>query len=92
MGMSKDIEKTHSNCEACLTNARSKPNKNNNRCEVVPSSLELTVAGEKVAADFGEYGRNKLLIITDRFSGLIRVYTLPDAELYRIGHSGKLLQ
>ena len=81
INMSRDIERKHANCEACLINARSKPNKNNNRCEVVPSSLELTVAGEKIAADFGEYGRNKLLIIKDRYSGLIRVYTLPDMSM-----------
>ena len=81
ISMNKDIEKKHANCEACLVNARSKPNKNNNRCEVIPSSLELTVAGEKVAADFAEYGRNKLLIIKDRFSGLIRVYSLPDMSM-----------
>ena len=81
INMSRDIERVHANCEACLINARSKPNKNNNRCEVVPSSLELTVAGEKVAADFAEYGRNKLLIIKDRYSGLIRVYTLPDMSM-----------
>ena len=71
IGISKDIERVHSNCEACLTNARSKPNKNNARCEVIPSSLELTVAGEKVVADFGEYGPNKLLVVKDRFSGLV---------------------
>ena len=76
--MSRDIEKKHAECEPCLIHARSKPNKPNHRCEVVPSSLELTCAGEKVSADFGEYGRNKLLIIKDRYSGLIRVYSLPD--------------
>ena len=34
-----------------------------------------------MAADFREYGRNKLLIIKDRYSGLIRVYTLPDMSM-----------
>ena len=79
--MSKDIERKHSECEACLIHARSKPNIPNSRCEVVPSSLELTCAGEKVAADFGEYGRNKLLIVKDRYSGLLRVYSLPDMSM-----------
>ena len=29
----------------------------------------------------GEYGRNKLLIVKDRFSGLLRVYSLPDLSI-----------
>ena len=48
---------------------------------VIPSSLELTVAGEKVGVDFGEYGPNKLLVIKDRFSGLVRVYTLKEMTM-----------
>ena len=43
--MSRDIERKHAECEACLIHARSKPNIPNSRCEVVPSSLELTCAG-----------------------------------------------
>ena len=66
INMSRDIERKHADCDSCLINARSKSNKANNRCEVVPSSFELTCAGEKVAADFDEYGRNKLLISKDR--------------------------
>ena len=57
-----------------MTHARSKPHRNNARCEVLPASLELTVAGEKIVADFAEYGPNKLLVIKDRYSGLVRVY------------------
>ena len=79
--MKKDIERKYGECEACLIHSRSKPNIPNSCCEVVPSSLELSAAGEKLAADFGEYGRNKLLIIKDRYSGLLRVYTLPDMTM-----------
>merc|ERR1712030_252344 len=75
INMSRDIERKHAECEACLIHARSKPNKPNSRCEVIPC------AGEKVSADFGEYGRNKLLIIKDRYSGLDRLYTLSDMSL-----------
>ena len=56
-----------------MVHSRSKPNIPNHRSKVVPSSLELAAAGEKLAADFGEYGRNKLMIIKDRFSRLLMV-------------------
>ena len=59
-GMNKQIERVYESCESCLVHARAKPHRNNARCEVIPSSLELTVAGEKVVADFAEYGPNKL--------------------------------
>ena len=75
-GMNKEIERLYESCESCLTHARSKPHKNNARCEVLPASLELTVAGEKIVADFAEYGPNKLLVIKDRYSGLVRVYAM----------------
>ena len=79
--MKKDIERKYGEYEVCLIHSRSKPNIPNSRCEVVPSSLELACAGEKLAADFGEYGRNKLLIVKDRYSGLLRVYSLPDMTM-----------
>ena len=80
-GMNKQIERVHESCESCLIHARAKPHKNNARCEVIPSSLELTVAGEKVVADFAEYGPNKLLVIKDRYSGLLRVYAMKDLTM-----------
>ena len=39
------------------------------------------MAGEKVVADFAEYGPNKLLVIKDRYSGLVRVYALKDMTM-----------
>merc|ERR1712215_283445 len=50
--MKKDIERKYGECEACLIHSRSKPNIPNTRCKVVPSSLELVAAGEKLSADF----------------------------------------
>ena len=79
--MSKDIKRKYDECEACLENSRSKPNVPNHRSEVVPTNLELAAPGEKLSVDFGEYGRNKLMIVKDRFSGLLRVYTLPDMTM-----------
>merc|ERR1712215_156388 len=75
-GMSKEIKRKYDECEACLENSRSKPNVPNHRSEVIPSNLELTAPGEKLSADFGEYGRNKLMIVKDRFSGLLHSYGL----------------
>ena len=80
-GMNKQIERVYESCESCLVHARAKPHRNNARCEVIPSSLELTVAGEKVVADFAEYGPNKLLIIKDMYSGLMRVYAMKDLTM-----------
>merc|ERR1711895_99946 len=64
--MSKDIQAKYEECEACLEHSRSKPNIPNHRNEVVPTNLELAAPGEKLSADFGEYGRNKLMIVKDR--------------------------
>ena len=80
-GMNKDIERLYEGCESCLTHARSKPHKNNARCEVLPASLELSVAGEKIVADFAQYGPNNLLVIKDRYSGLVRVYAMKDLTM-----------
>ena len=80
-GMNKDIERIQESCEPCLIHARAKPHKNNARCEEIPSSLELTVAGEKIVADFAEYGPNKLLVVKDRYSGLVRVYAMKDLTM-----------
>ena len=80
-GMNKQIERVYESCESCLTHARAKPHKNNQRCEVIPEKLELTVAGEKLCADFGEFGPNKLFIIKDRFSGLLRVFVMKDLTM-----------
>ena len=49
--------------------------------EVIPTSLELGCAGELLSADFGQFGRNNLLIVKDRFSGLLRVYLMPDKTM-----------
>ena len=54
--MTKDIEAKYAECEACLVHSRSKPNIPNHRRKVVPTNLELAAPGEKLAADFGEYG------------------------------------
>ena len=32
-------------------------------------------------ADFAEYGPNKLLVIKDRYSGLVRVYAMKDLTM-----------
>ena len=80
-GINKNIERMYDSCESCLTNARAKPHKNNQRCEVIPEALELTVAGEKISADFGEFGVNKLMIVKDRFSGLLRVFVVKDLTM-----------
>merc|ERR1712030_128214 len=37
--------------------------------------------GEKVSCDFAEYGPNKLFIIKDRYSGLLRVYGMKDLTM-----------
>merc|ERR1712002_359199 len=80
-GMNKQIDRVYESCESCSVHARAKPHRNNARCEVIPSSLELTVAGEKVVADFAEYGPNKIFIIKDRYSGLLRVYGMKDLTM-----------
>ena len=48
------------------------------RVEVVPSTMELGGPGELLCMDFEDYGRSNLLIIKDRFSGLLRVYLTKD--------------
>ena len=80
-GMNKDIVKLYEGCNSCLINARSKPHKNNARCEVIPQSLELSFPGEKLVADFAQYGPNNLLIVKDRFSGLVRAYAMKDLTM-----------
>ena len=42
--------------------------------DVVSSTMELGGPGKLLCMDFGDYGRSNLLIIKDRFSGLLRVY------------------
>ena len=76
--MSKDLEKVYEACEACKENSRSKNNVPGKRVEVVPSTMEMGGPGELLCMDFGEYGRSNLLIIKDRFSGLLRVYLTKD--------------
>ena len=76
--MSKDIEKVYKACEACKENAKSKNNVSGKRVEVIPSTMETGIPGELLCTDFGEYGRSNLLIIKDRFSGLLRVYITKD--------------
>ena len=80
-GINKNIDRMYESCESCLTNSRAKPNKNNQRCEVIPEALELSFPGEKLSADFGEFGRNKLMIVKDRFSGLLRVFVAKDLSM-----------
>ena len=79
--MGKDIQRRYSQCEMCLEHSRSKPNIPGKRNEVIPSNLELACAGEMLSADFGQFGRNNLLIVKDRFSGLLRVYLMPDKTM-----------
>ena len=38
-------------------------------------------AGELLSTDFGQFGRNNLLIVKDRYSGLLRVYLMPDKTM-----------
>ena len=64
--------------EGCKENSRSKPNVNGKRNEVTPSTMETGSPGELLCTDFGQYGRSNLLIIKDRFSGLLRVYITGD--------------
>ena len=40
--------------------------------------METGAPGKRLCTDFGQYGRSNLLIIKDRFSGLLRVYLTPD--------------
>ena len=93
-GMSREIENLYMSCEGCKENSRSKPNVNGKRNEVTPSTLETGAPGELLCSDFGQYGRSNLLIIKDRYSGLLRVYLTPDksteaatAGLERWAHS-----
>ena len=65
----KDIEKLYNQCEMCKEHSRSKPNIPGKRNEVIPMSLELGYAGE-LSVDFGQFGRNNLLIVKDRYSDL----------------------
>merc|ERR1711867_197879 len=37
----KKFERLYEGCESCLNHARSKPHKNNARCEVLPASLKI---------------------------------------------------
>ena len=76
--MSKDLEQVYETCEACKENSRSKSNVPGKRVEVIPSTMEMGGPGELLSTDFGEYGRSNLLIIKDRFSGLLRVYVTKD--------------
>ena len=76
--MSKDLESVYEACDACKENSRSKNNVPGKRVEVVPSTMEMGGPRELLCMDFGEYGRCNLLIITDRFSGLLRVYLTKD--------------
>ena len=77
-GMTKDIERIYMECEGCKENSRSKPNVSGRRNEVTPSTMETGSAGELLCTDFGQYGRSNLLIIKDRYSGLLRVYITSD--------------
>ena len=72
--MSKEIERIYRECEGCKENSRSKPNISGRRNEVTPSTMETGSAGEILSTDFGQYGRSNLLIVKDRYSGLLRVY------------------
>ena len=76
--MTKNIEKVYQACEACKENSRSKNNVPGKRIEVIPSTMEMGGPGELLCMDFGEYGRSNLLIIKDRFSGLLRVFLTKD--------------
>ena len=76
--MSRDLEKVYEACITCRENSKSKNNVPGKRVEVVPSTMELGGPGELLCMDFGEYGRSNLLIIKDRFSGLLRVYPTKD--------------
>ena len=77
-GMTKDIERIYMECEGCKENSRSKPNVSGKRNDVTPSTMETGSAGELLCTDFGQYGRSNLLIIKDRYSGLLRVYITSD--------------
>ena len=76
--MSRDRERVHEACTACKENSKSKNNVPGKRVEVVPSTKELGGPGKLLCMDFGDYGRSNLLIIKDRFSGLLRVYLTKD--------------
>ena len=80
-GMSKEIESTYKECESCREHIRSKPNISGRRNEVTPSSMEAGCAGELLSTDFGQYGRSNLLIVKDRYSGLLRVYLTRDKTM-----------
>ena len=73
-GMTKDIERIYMECEGCKENSRPKPNVSGRRNEVTPSTMETGSARELLCTDFGQYGRSNLLIIKDRYSGLLCVY------------------
>ena len=76
--MSRDLERVYEACIACKENSKSKKNVPGKHVEVVPSTMELGGPGELLCMDFGDYGRSNLLIIKDRFSGLLRVYLTKD--------------
>ena len=76
--MTKDLESIYEDCVACRENSRSKNNVPGRHVEVVPSTMELGGPSELLCMDFGEYGRSNLLIIKDRFPGLLRVYLTKD--------------
>ena len=46
--------------------------------EVLPPTMKLGGPGELLCMDFGDYGRSNLLIIKDRYSGILRVYLTKD--------------
>ena len=47
----------------------------------IPTYLETGWAGELLSTDFGQYGRSNLLIVKDRYSGLLRVYLTHDKTI-----------
>ena len=79
--MGKDIEELYNECQMCREHSRSKPNVPGQRNEVIPTSLEIGCAGELISTDFGQYGRSNLLILKDRYSGLLRVFLSPDKTM-----------
>merc|ERR1712082_233506 len=79
--MGNDIENLYKQCKMCKEHFRSKPNIPGKRNEVIPTSLEMGCAGELISNDFGQFGRNNLLIVKDRYSGLLRVYLMPDKTM-----------
>ena len=66
--MSKEIKMKYQQCEACLENKPSKPEK---KVSVIPEDLVQLAPNEMISTDFFEYNDKDFMIIVDRVSGFI---------------------